>query len=51
MLAVVSMLRRSSVIVTFVCGALLFKEKHLKEKGVALAILLVGMALLVIGSN
>lgn len=51
MLAVVSMLRRSSVIVTFVCGALLFREKHLKEKGVALAILLVGMALLVIGSN
>ena len=51
MLAVVSMLRRSSVIITFVCGAILFKEGYLKEKGYALALLLVGMALLVIGSN
>ena len=51
MLAVVSMLRRSSVIVTFVCGAILFKENYLKQKGLALAILLVGMALLVIGTN
>ncbi|MBO4767929.1 MAG: EamA family transporter [Bacteroidales bacterium] len=51
MLAVVSMLRRSSVIVTFVCGALLFKEKYLREKGLALALLLVGMILLVIGTN
>ena len=51
MLAVVSMLRRSSVIVTFVCGAILFKENYLRQKGLALAILLLGMALLVIGTN
>lgn len=51
MLTVVSMLRRSSVIVTFICGAILFREKHLREKGVALALLLAGMVLLVAGTN
>lgn len=51
MLSVVSMLRRSSVIITFICGAVFFKEKNLKEKGVALAILLVAMAILVFSSR
>ena len=51
MLSVVSMLRRSSVIITFIFGAIIFKEKNLRSKGVALAILLVSMALLVFSSR
>ena len=51
MLSVVSMLRRSSVIITFIFGAIFFKEKHLRSKGLALAILLVAMAILVFGSR
>ena len=50
MLSVVSMLRRSSVIITFLCGALVFKEKNLRQKGLALLILLVSMAILVFAS-
>ena len=50
MLSVVSMLRRSSVIITFLCGAIVFKEKNLRQKGLALLILLVSMAILVFAS-
>lgn len=50
MLSVVSMLRRSSVIITFLCGALVFREKNLKSKGLALLVLLVSMAILVFAS-
>ena len=50
MIAVVSMIRRSSVIVTFVCGALLFGERNLKAKALDLALILIGMVLLAIGS-
>ena len=50
MIAVVSMIRRSSVIVTFVCGALLFGERNLRAKALDLLLILVGMVLLCIGS-
>ena len=50
MIAVVSMLRRSSVIVTFLCGALIFGERNLKHKTLDLLLILVGMVLLCIGS-
>ena len=50
MLSVVSMLRRSSVIITFLCGALIFKEKNLRQKGLALLVLLISMAILVFAS-
>ncbi len=50
MIAVVSMIRRSSVIVTFLCGALLFGERNLKAKALDLLLILVGMVLLCIGS-
>ena len=50
MIAVVSMIRRSSVVVTFACGALLFGERNLKSKALDLALILVGMVLLAIGS-
>ena len=50
LLSVISMIRRSSVIVTFVGGAILFKETNLRSKSLALAVLLAGMALIVFGS-
>ena len=50
MIAVVSMIRRSSVIVTFICGALIFGERNLKAKALDLVLILVGMVLLCIGS-
>ena len=51
MIAVVSMIRRSSVLVSFSCGALLFGERNLKAKAIDLALILVGMVFLYIGSK
>ena len=50
MLSVISMIRRSSVIVTFIFGSLMFKEKKLRAKGFEMALLLLGMVLLMYGS-
>ena len=50
MLSVVSVLRRSSVIITFICGPLFFKEKNLGSKAFALLILLISMIILVYAS-
>ena len=50
LLSVISMIRRSSVLVTFIGGAILFKETNLKSKAIALLVLLAGMALIVFGS-
>ena len=44
MIAVVSMIRRSSVVVSFGCGAVLFGERNLRAKALDLALVLVGMA-------
>ncbi len=51
MISVVSMIRRGSVIVSFLFGLLILKEKNAKLKTIDLAILLVGLILLVIGSR
>ena len=51
MISVVSMIRRSSVIVSFSCGAILFHEKNLRAKAVDLALIFVGMIFLYIGSR
>ena len=51
MIAVVSMIRRSSVLVSFGCGAVLFGERNLKAKAIDLALILVGMVFLYIGSR
>ena len=51
LLSVISIIRRCSVVVTFVVGAIVFKEKKLKAKSLDLAILLMGMACLVLGSQ
>lgn len=51
LLSVISMIRRSSVVITFIFGALLFKENHIKDKAVDLAVLLAGLALLLFASR
>lgn len=50
MIAVISMIRRFSVVVSFVCAALIFGEKNLKSKAIDMVLILVGMILLAIGS-
>ena len=50
MLSVVSLLRRSSTIVTFALGAIVFKEHRIWEKTIILAILLSGVVLLALSS-
>ena len=50
MVSIVSMIRRSSVIVSFLCGALLFHEKNLKSKAIDLLLVLLGLFFLLIGS-
>lgn len=50
LLAVVSLIRRGSVIVSFTLGAIFFKERNLKSKSIALVVLLVGLYLLLHGS-
>ena len=51
MISVVSLVRRSSVIISFICGVLIFKERNIKAKLLDLALLLVGMALIWIGTR
>lgn len=51
MIAVVAMIRRSSVVVSFGCGALLFGERNLKAKVLDLLLILIGMIFLYIGSK
>ena len=51
LLSVISLIRRCSVVVTFVLGAIIFKEKKIKEKAIDLTILLAGMVLLLYGSS
>lgn len=51
MLSIVSMVRRSSVIVPFIFGAVMYKEKRIKGKILDLAVLLCGMAMIIFGTN
>lgn len=51
MVSVVSMVRRSSVVVSFACGALLFGERNLRSKAIDLVFILVGMIFLWLGSR
>ena len=51
MISVVSLVRRGSVIISFLCGAILFREKNLRAKALDLAIILLGMVLIWIGTN
>ena len=51
MISIVSMVRRGSVIVSFLFGAAVFREKNLKGKVVDLLLVLLGMVCLYIGSR
>lgn len=50
MISIVSMVRRSSVLVSFLFGAMIFHEKNLTSKAVDLLLVLLGMIFLYIGS-
>ena len=51
MISIVSMVRRGSVIVSFLFGALFFHEHNLKSKALDLALVVLGMLCLYIGSR
>ncbi len=51
MISIVSMVRRGSVIVSFIFGALFFHEKNLRSKVVDLALVLLGMIFLYFGTK
>lgn len=51
MISIVSMVRRSSVIVSFLFGALVFREKNLKSKAIDLLLVLIGMICLYLGTK
>ena len=51
MISVVSMIRRSNVLVTFVVGAVFFHEKNLKSKALDLMLVLIGMIFLYLGTK
>ncbi len=51
MISVVSLVRRGSVLISFACGALIFKERNLKAKILDLLLILIGMILIYFGSK
>ena len=51
LIAVVSMIRRGSVVVSFAFGALLLREKNLRSKAVDVLLILVGLFFLYLGSK
>jgi transporter family protein len=51
MISIVSMIRRSNVLITFVAGGVFFHEKHLRSKVVDLVLVLVGMLFLYWGTR
>jgi len=51
MISIVSMVRRGSVVVSFLFGAVFFREKNLRSKAVDLLLVLLGMLFLYIGSR
>lgn len=51
MISIISMIRRSNVLVTFIAGALFFHEKNLKSKALDLLLVLIGMIFLYLGTK
>lgn len=51
LIAVVSMIRRGSVIVSFAFGALVLREKNLKSKAFDLLLIIIGLLFLYLGSK
>lgn len=50
LISVVSMIRRGSVLVSFTIGAFVFREKNLRSKAIDLALVLLSMLFLYLGS-
>jgi len=51
MISIISMIRRGSVLVSFLYGVMILRERHVKAKLVDLGILLVSLLLLILGSQ
>ncbi len=51
MISVVSMIRRSSVVVSFLVGAMVFRERNLRSKAVDLLLVILSMVCIYIGSR
>lgn len=51
MISVVSLIRRGSVLISFACGVIIFKERNLKAKIVDLLLILIGMIFVYFGSR
>lgn len=51
MISIISMIRRSSVLISFACGYFLFREKNIKSKIFDLILVLLSVICLYIGSN
>ena len=51
LVSVVSMVRRSSVVVSFTVGAIVFHEKNLRSKAIDLLLVLIGMIFLYLGTQ
>lgn len=51
MISVISLVRRGSVIISFICGVVIFKERNLKAKILDLILLLTGMVFIWIGTR
>ena len=50
MISVVSLVRRSSVIISFICGVVIFKERNIRAKLFDLILILLGMAFIWMGT-
>lgn len=51
MISIVSMVRRGSVVISFLLGAMFFREKNLKSKLLDLLLVLIGLLFLYLGSK
>lgn len=51
MISVISLVRRGSVLVSFACGVIIFKEKNLRAKALDLVLILIGMIFIYFGSR
>ena len=49
MISVVSLIRRGSVLISFACGVIIFKERNLKAKIIDLLLILIGMIFVYFG--
>lgn len=49
LISIISLVRRSNVVIVFIVGAFLFKEKNIWKKGIYLVGILIGLVLLIMG--